>query len=455
MDQNTQNQQERREARRKRRIRNQILAYITVFIFILAMAAGIVYGVRYLKQESLKNTQAQQDQEEQVSQMLSEEESSSQPETESSETVPELTREQKLDQLANALIDEMPLEDKVAGLFIVTPESITGVSTAVKAGNGTKDALTKYAVGGIIYSTKNIQTESQFKEMIDTTKLYSSYPLFIAVEDEGGKISPLSEKKLVAVQPSASELAENGDADKTKEVGVTIGTYLSEYGFNLDFAPVADIASVENSVMKSRVYGQTADQAKPLVASMVEGLKEKQISTCLKHFPGMGSTTQDTDAGLASTDRSAEDFRANEFTVFQAGIDAGADMITFHAEAAKDIAACISMIKKHGVKAGLAISPGTPIDVVLPHLPRLDMVLCMTVEPGYGGQRYIKHVNDKIRALREIVGEDFLIQIDGGVDSRTIKMPIEAGANVIVAGSAVFNGNITKNLKELKQCAQS
>ena len=133
----------------------------------------------------------------------------------------------------------------------------------------------------------------------------------------------------------------------------------------------------------------------------------------------------------------------------------GADMITFHAEAAKDIAACISMIKKHGVKAGLAISPGTPIDVVLPHLPRLDMVLCMTVEPGYGGQRYIKHVNDKIRALREIVGEDFLIQIDGGVDSRTIKMPIEAGANVIVAGSAVFNGNITKNLKELKQCAQS
>lgn len=133
----------------------------------------------------------------------------------------------------------------------------------------------------------------------------------------------------------------------------------------------------------------------------------------------------------------------------------GADIITFHAEATEDISGCISMIKKRGVRAGLAISPGTPIDVVLPHLPRLDMVLCMTVEPGYGGQRYIKQVNEKIRALRDIVGEDFLIQIDGGVDARNIKMPIEAGANVIVAGSAVFGGNITKNIKELKRCAQS
>lgn len=327
MDQNTQNQQERREARRKRRIRNQILAYITVFIFILAVAAGIVFGVRYLKQESLKNAQAKQDQEQQVSQMLSEEETSSQPETESSETVPELTREEKLDELVNELIGSMSIEDKVAGLFIVSPESITGVTTAVKAGNGTKDALGKYAVGGIVYNTKNIQTESQFKEMINSTKSYSIYPLFMVLEDEGGKVSPLSEKKLVTAQLSAAELAESGDADKAKETGASIGAYLSEYGINLDLAPVADIASVENSVMKTRAYGQTADQAKPLVVSMVEGLKEKNVSVCLKHFPGMGSTAQDTDAGLAVSDRSAEDFRANEFTVFQAGIDAGADMV--------------------------------------------------------------------------------------------------------------------------------
>ncbi|MBQ3427577.1 MAG: ribulose-phosphate 3-epimerase [Clostridia bacterium] len=135
-------------------------------------------------------------------------------------------------------------------------------------------------------------------------------------------------------------------------------------------------------------------------------------------------------------------------------ISSGADSITFHAEATEDIAGCIDLIKKHGARAGLAIRPDTPLDVVLPYLPELDMVLCMTVEPGYGGQKYLERVNKKIRALRDIVGEDYLIEIDGGVNAENIKMPIEAGANVIVAGSAAFGEDITKNIKELKRCAR-
>ena len=135
-------------------------------------------------------------------------------------------------------------------------------------------------------------------------------------------------------------------------------------------------------------------------------------------------------------------------------ISSGADSITFHAEATEDIAGCIDLIKKHGARAGLAIRPDTPLDVVLPYLPELDMVLCMTVEPGYGGQKYLERVNKKIRALRDIVGEDYLIEIDGGVNAENIKMPIEACANVIVAGSAAFGEDITKNIKELKRCAR-
>lgn len=326
MDQNTQKQQERREARRKRRVRNQILAYTTVVIFILALAVGIVFGVQYLTQAGIENEQQKQ---EQIDQMLGEEESLEVPETEpeSSEEIVELTPEQKLDEIVNAGIEVMPLEDKVAGLFIVTPESITGVNTAVKAGEGTKQALTKYSVGGIVYSTKNIQSEAQIKEMIETTKLYANYPLFIAVEDEGGKISPLEEKGLVAKQDGAAAIGEGEDAAKAAEAGKAIGSYLAEYGFNLDLAPVADLSSVEKSVMEKRAYGAEADKVSPFVTAMVQKLQEQKVSACLKHFPGMGSTTQDTDAGLASTDRSAEDFRANEFVVFQAGIDAGADMV--------------------------------------------------------------------------------------------------------------------------------
>ena len=214
MEQTTQEQLERREARRKRRIRNQMMAYATVVFFILLVAAGIVFGVQALTKESQKQEQVQKEQveqligqEESLEESTTEAESEAEPET---EVVPELTPEQKLDELVNAGIEVMPLEDKIAGLFIVTPESITGVGTAVRAGEGTKTALTEHSVGGIVYSTKNIQSEAQFKEMIDNTKLYSNYPLFIAIEDEGGKISPLAERGLVTKQNNAKAVAEAG-----------------------------------------------------------------------------------------------------------------------------------------------------------------------------------------------------------------------------------------------------
>ena len=136
-------------------------------------------------------------------------------------------------------------------------------------------------------------------------------------------------------------------------------------------------------------------------------------------------------------------------------IKSGADVLTFHAEATNDIGGCIDIIKSYGVKAGLAISPKTPYNAVLPYIDRLDMVLCMTVEPGYGGQKYIKEMENKIKAVRDYVGNDFLIQIDGGITAENIIEPIKAGANVIVAGSAVYNGNIYDNIMELKsRCEQ-
>lgn len=335
MEQNTQEQLERREARRKRRVRNQILAYMTVVVFILIFAMGIVFGVQYLTGESVRQEEEQQ---KQVDQLIGEEETLTEPETESEqEVIVELTAEQKLDELVNAGIEVMPLEDKVAGLFIVTPESITGVGTAVKAGEGTKAALTKYSVGGIVYNTKNIQSESQLKEMIDNTKLYANYPLFIAIEDEGGKISPLAEKGLVEKTDNAKSFAETAGKDALT-VGNTMGTYLADYGFNLNFAPVADIVSVENSVMADRAYGEDADAAGEYVAAMVQGLKQQKVSACLKHFPGLGSTTANPDNGLSVSDRSAEDFRENEFEVFKAGIEAGADMIMVSHMAAPSLA---------------------------------------------------------------------------------------------------------------------
>lgn len=144
----------------------------------------------------------------------------------------------------------------------------------------------------------------------------------------------------------------------------------------------------------------------------------------------------------------------------------GADIITFHVEAAKDPAAVIRAIHDLGRKAGLAIKPGTPAEAVWPYLDSLDMVLVMTVEPGFGGQKYIPSCTEKIRTVREKIDAQGLrdrvdVEVDGGINRDTIRVVLDAGANVIVAGSAVFHGDIRENtgyfmkvLKEQQEKAQ-
>ena len=134
--------------------------------------------------------------------------------------------------------------------------------------------------------------------------------------------------------------------------------------------------------------------------------------------------------------------------------DAGADLITFHVEATEKPQECIDLIHSFGKKAGIAINPETPIDAVLDYRDKVDMILVMSVHPGYGGQKYIDEVNEKISALRKICGENYLIEVDGGVKASNIKSVLECGANVIVAGSAVFNDNITASVKELLKSAE-
>lgn len=130
-------------------------------------------------------------------------------------------------------------------------------------------------------------------------------------------------------------------------------------------------------------------------------------------------------------------------------VEAGADMITFHVEATENVSECIDLIHSFGVKAGLSLNPATPVDAVIPYIDKLDMILVMSVNPGYGGQSYIEDVNPKITKLRSLCGDDFLIQVDGGVKKSNIKSVVDLGANVIVAGSAVFNDDITGSIKEL------
>ena len=128
---------------------------------------------------------------------------------------------------------------------------------------------------------------------------------------------------------------------------------------------------------------------------------------------------------------------------------AGADIITVHAEACKHLDRTIEAIKEKGILAGVALNPATPLSAIEYVLPKVDMVLIMTVNPGFGGQKLIPYTVDKVRdlkALLEKTANKADIEVDGGVNLENVETLLAAGANIIVAGSAVFNGDIEENV---------
>ena len=134
-------------------------------------------------------------------------------------------------------------------------------------------------------------------------------------------------------------------------------------------------------------------------------------------------------------------------------VSCGADSITVHVEACSDAAKTLKAIKDAGVQAGISIKPGTPVSAIRELLPLADLVLVMTVEPGFGGQKYIPECTDKIREVRKLLDEKGLtanVQVDGGINYETARTVIEAGANYLVAGSTVFNGDMKENISGLK-----
>lgn len=136
-------------------------------------------------------------------------------------------------------------------------------------------------------------------------------------------------------------------------------------------------------------------------------------------------------------------------------INSGADGVTFHIESTNRADECIGLIKERGKKAAVTLKPNTPVEEVIPYIEKTDMTLVMTVEPGMGGQKYIYEMNEKVRRIREIAGPDYNIEVDGGITADNICDAVDAGANVIVAGTCIFNGDIEKNVKELmKKCGQ-
>lgn len=326
-DEDYDEEEERRAYRRRRRIRNQVIVYLVIFFVAVGIAGG---GIAVGRKVASFMKQRKQAAEEEKAKEEAEQEP---PEEEMVIDTPEPAEEEPaeeediLGELAQSYYSEMSIEDKVAGLFMVTPEAITGVGTATQAGDGTQEALSQYAVGGLIYFGQNILDKEQITTMLANTASMSNYPIFLAVDEEGGDVSRVANSKVeVTKVDDMAAVGAGGDASQAAEAGTTIGSYLSEIGFNVDFAPVADVAG-EGSALGNRSFGSDPQIVGEMVASAVGGIEGTGVSACLKHFPGLGSTSEDTHDGRVEITKSLEEMQASDFVPFSTGIEAGADFV--------------------------------------------------------------------------------------------------------------------------------
>ena len=331
-----------RELRHKRRVRNVVLAYIFMVLLIAGIGVGGFFGVKKVKGiVNEKKAEAEAEAAAIEAEMIAEQErleAEEEAEREAEEAAmeaeeeiveeEEYTEEDLLNEVVQSCIAEMSLEDKVAGLFIVTPEKLTKTDKVTKAGDGTKEALEAYPVGGLVYSAQNIKDKDQLTEMLANTVSYSRYPIFLAINEGLGSDSVLRKPFKLDAMKTAKELAESGDTALAYESYKTIGEYMTTYGFNLDLAVPADlaVAGVE-SPMDENIFGTDADLATNLVGSAVAGLAESGVFSAVGHYPGQGSVENDTADGMATTGRLGSEFALYDTKIFDGAVESGADMI--------------------------------------------------------------------------------------------------------------------------------
>ncbi|MBQ3110214.1 MAG: glycoside hydrolase family 3 protein [Clostridia bacterium] len=228
---------------------------------------------------------------------------------------------------AEELLSAMTLEEKICQMMFVTPESITGVGEVIQAGEATRAALAKYPVGGIIYFSKNIKSREQVISMINATQSYSKIPLFIGVDEEGGRVARVASNPNMGTT-KIKPMRQVYTSDEAYKIGQTLGSELSALKFNLDFAPVADVVlSDKNSEIGDRGFNGGTWAVGELVSAVVKGLEENKVCSVLKHFPGHGSTTVDSHTGYSASYRTIEELRECEFMPFKKGIEAGSDFV--------------------------------------------------------------------------------------------------------------------------------
>lgn len=310
---------EERRQKRKKDTQSAVITMVVLIFVVVVLVVGVVFALhKFVKPKMTK------------------------PDTETIETVETETPEETgtgevtdpMYEQAMQIATGLTLEQRVAQMFMITPDALTGVSGATRAGDSTRAAFAQYPVGGLVYMSANLTGPDQTTEMLSNMKNFSQdtvgLPIFLGVDEEGGTVTRIASNQEFGVTDvgNMSAVGASGDAQNAYNAGSTIGTYLNNLGFNMDFAPVADVLSnPDNAVVKDRSFGSDSQLVADMVCAEMNGLNEHQIAPVIKHFPGHGATSGDSHDGVVTIEKSLDELMTNELIPFQQAINSGASFV--------------------------------------------------------------------------------------------------------------------------------
>lgn len=333
-------------------------------------------------------------------------------------STPATSHEPTLDERAADKTASLTLEQKVAQLFIVRPESITGVDTATQAGPATEEALQTYPVGGIAYFQKNLLDPDQTATMLANVQAYSEeavgLPLFTCVDEEGGTVTRIAGNPGFAIENvgDMADVGAAGDPAAAEDVARTIGTYLHDLGFNVDFAPDADICGDPAvDVMALRSFGTDPQLVATMVEGQVKGFASADMLCSAKHFPGIGGVAGDSHEGAIVSEKTLDELRAFELIPFKAAIAADVPFI---------MVGHLSVPNATGDDTPASINPAIVTDLLRDELGYQNLIITDSMGMGAVGDVAPEQVG--VAALEAgvdlvLMPEDFVATYRGVLDA--------------------------------------
>lgn len=243
----------------------------------------------------------------------------------------EKTYDELLDEKSDKVLSSMSLKEKILSLFILECDNLhDNGETVTLYDESVKNKLNEYPVGGIILFADNIVDRQQVINLNNEIQKNSRIPMFIGVDEEGGKVSRIASNKKMGTTKfeSMKSIGDSGDMNKAYEVGETIGREIYELGFNLDFAPDSDVlTNPDNVEIGTRSFGSDPNLVADMAVNTVKGLQENNVCAVMKHFPGHGASSANSHNQYTYTPQDLENMRKVEFLPFKKGIDFGVDFI--------------------------------------------------------------------------------------------------------------------------------